>query len=155
MAGPPLVAGETDCSSGAASNRVAGVAVWVLFNRSGNASIIRYRPGSLRPAVLEAALCPAADKKFLVGHPALMLAAAGWAEDNLPAAAVGSSSSGAGFADNTFVHLHTPVAFPGTIAVGIGGGALVGPLLLGSVICSKESVMPKVVLSLLWLWQCR
>ena len=112
-----------------------GVAVWVLFNRSGNASIIPIPAWELKArSFLEAALfARPRTKEFLVGHPALMLAAAGWAEDKfyrpqlLVLAAVGQASL-----MNTFVHLHTPVAISLVRSLlGLGGGALVGALLLG------------------------
>lgn len=110
-------------------------AVWVLFNRSGNASIIPIPAWELRArSFLESALyARPRTKEFLVGHPALILAAAGWGKDRsyrpyvLVLAAVGQASL-----MNTFVHLHTPFVISlARSLLGLGGGALVGAFLLG------------------------
>ncbi|BCV25474.1 DUF5693 family protein [Gelria sp. Kuro-4] len=92
---------------------LAGLAlvVWVLFNRSGNVSVIPIPAWELKArSFLESTLLVRPrTKEFLVGHPALFLAAAGWGGGRwwrpylVTLAAVGPASL-----LNTFVHLHTP-----------------------------------------------
>lgn len=85
--------------------------VWVLFNRSGNVSVIPIPAWELKArSFLESTLLVRPrTKEFLLGHPVLFLAAAGWGEGRwwrpylVTLAAVGPASL-----LNTFVHLHTP-----------------------------------------------
>ncbi|NMA54953.1 MAG: hypothetical protein GX952_03340 [Firmicutes bacterium] len=110
--------------------------VWVLFNRSGNMSIIPIPTWELKArAWLESNLyARPRTKEFLLGHPALMLAAAGWAQNKfyrpylLVLAAVGQASL-----INTFVHLHTPVVVSLVRSIlGLLGGALLGTVIVGT-----------------------
>lgn len=111
------------------------VAVLVLFNRSGNTSVIPIPEWELAARnFLETVLfVRPRTKEFLVGHPALMLVAAGCGKDKfyrpylLVLAAVGQASL-----MNTFVHLHTPFVISlARSLLGLAGGALVGAFLLG------------------------
>ncbi|NLG86485.1 MAG: hypothetical protein GX489_04630 [Firmicutes bacterium] len=112
---------------------ILAVAVWVLFNRSGNTSVIPIPAWELKArSFLEAVFfARPRTKEFLVGHPALLLAAAGWGKDKfyqpylVALAAVGQASL-----MNTFVHLHTPflVSLIRSL-LGLGIGMLVGACL--------------------------
>ncbi|MGI6129853.1 MAG: DUF5693 family protein [bacterium] len=110
-----------------------GVAVWVLFNRSGNTSVIPIPAWELSArSFLESILfVRPRTKEFLVGHPALMLAAAGWGSGKsyrpylIALGAVGQASM-----MNTFVHLHTPFVISLVRSLlGLGIGLLIGAFL--------------------------
>ncbi|MDK2925328.1 MAG: hypothetical protein PWQ41_1102 [Bacillota bacterium] len=113
---------------------VLALAVWVLFNRSGNSSVIPIPAWELKArSFLEAYLfVRPRTKEFLLGHPALVLAGAGlgrgrwWRPYLLTLAAVGPASL-----MNTFTHLHTPFLI--SLARGLLGlvlGGLLGTLIL-------------------------
>jgi hypothetical protein len=110
------------------------LAVWVLFNRSGNTSIIPIPAWELkaRSWLEQRFFVRPRTKEFLVGHPAMMLATADWTQDRfyrpqlLVLAATGQASL-----INTFVHLHTPIAISLVRSVlGLVCGIVIGTLLL-------------------------
>lgn len=113
---------------------VLALVVWVLFNRSGNSSVIPIPAWELKArSFLEAyLLVRPRTKEFLLGNPALVLAGAGlgrgrwWRPYLLTLAAVGPASL-----MNTFTHLHTPFLI--SLARGLLGlvlGGLLGTLIL-------------------------
>lgn len=113
-----------------------GLLAWVLFNRSGNTSVIPISAWELKArSFLEAALfVRPRTKEFLLGHPALVLAAAGWGRERwwrpylVTLAAVGTSSL-----LNTFVHLHTPFLISLARALlGLLLGGLLGSFLIAA-----------------------
>lgn len=112
---------------------VLALVIWVLFNRSGNTSVIPIPAWELKArSFLETHLfVRPRTKEFLLGHPILVLAGAGlgrgrwWRPYLLTLAAVGPASL-----MNTFTHLHTPFLI--SLARGLLGLVLGG--ILGTVI---------------------
>ncbi|NLY50655.1 MAG: hypothetical protein GX062_06600 [Firmicutes bacterium] len=110
-----------------------GLVVWVLFNRSGNTSVIPIPAWELklRDLLERVLLIRPRTKEFLLGHPALVLAGAGlgkgkwWRPYLVTLAAVGQASL-----LNTFVHLHTPFLISlARSLLGLLLGAAIGSLL--------------------------
>ena len=107
--------------------------LWVLFNRSGNSSVIPIPTWELSArSFLESTLfVRPRTKEFLMGHPALLLGLAGFGKGKsyrpyiLALGTVGQASM-----MNTFVHLHTPFVISLIRSLlGIGMGILAGAAL--------------------------
>lgn len=108
---------------------VVGVAAVVLLARSGNFGLpLLGAEERLRTLAEQLLVARPRTKEFLIGHPALLLAAAaaamGWRRSVLPLAAVGVIGQ-AGII-NSFSHLHTPLLYT---LWRTGNALLVGSLL--------------------------
>ncbi len=92
----------------------AALAVGILLGRSGNLGLPVLGPEArLRTATEDLLVARPRTKEYLIGHPALMLAAAaavvGWRWGVLPLAAAGAIGQ-AGIV-NSFSHIHTPLIY--------------------------------------------
>jgi len=108
---------------------IAGLAVGILLGRSGNLGLpVLSAEARLRTVTENLLVARPRTKEYLVGHPALVLAAAaavmGWGLAVRPLAAVGAIGQ-AGIV-NSFSHIHTPLRY----ALWRTGNAL----LLGSIL---------------------
>ncbi len=92
----------------------AGLAVGILLGRSGNLGLpVLGAEARLRTVTENLLVARPRTKEYLLGHPALMLAAAaaivGWRRAVLPLAAIGVIGQ-AGIV-NSFSHIHTPLLY--------------------------------------------